>query len=384
MTDEPTPDKPPRDLEIRRITEGELPLVEQFVNECYGAGAPFKQRARLQWQFVDTPYRRVGAPPTIFAALSRGRVVGTIGVQDGRALVHGTPAAMGWVVDVMIHPEFRGRGIGHMIHDRALADRSTLITLTMAEATRRIAMKAGAITLGPTREFIRPIRVSATTVKSFLSGKADNAPGRHRLISAFNATRVGPILLAGVVRVIGAIRKPRRSPVTDLRVEEVEEFPVDVDALWEGVAEHHPTMFERSARFLNWRFVEAPELNYRLFLLWEGDSLRGYLVTRDPNAVELPVGTVVDFLAAPGDSDALDALLTHAHTELASRCEYLEAAASSVEYRSALKRAGFVATRTMRPTIVCTDSDLRAGLWDTVDRWHFTKADHDWDQVHPA
>ncbi len=80
----------------------------------------------------------------------------------------------------------------------------------------------------------------------------------------------------------------------------------------------------------------------------------------------------------------MDALVAHAAGVLAPHCEYLEAAASSGAYRDALIRAGFFATRTMRPTIVASDEALAATLRDHVDDWHFTKADHDWDQVHPV
>ncbi len=297
-----TPDDPV--LEVRRATVDEFPLIQDFVDATYGEEAPFKQEARLRWQFLDTPYRRSGETgPTVFVALSDGRVVGTIGVQDGCARVAGELVPMGWVVDVMVHPEFRGRGLGHRIHAAALADRPALITLTMADATRRIAERAGSMTLVPTREFVRPLRISPGTVRRFLSGKANHGTRRRGVIGFFNATRIGPVLLAAMVRLVGRLRSPVRPEQDLFDFEEVGRFPQELDDLWEHVADEYPALFERSTRFLNWRFADEPQLVYRRFLMRSGGVLIGYVITRAPTAVELPAGTIVDFLAAPGDSD---------------------------------------------------------------------------------
>ena len=51
---------------------------------------------------------------------------------------------------------------------------------------------------------------------------------------------------------------------------------------------------------------------------------------------------------------------------------------------AALKAAGYLNTRRLRPTIVRTDPELTARLARHIDDWHFTKGDHDWDQVHPT
>ena len=115
-----------------------------------------------------------------------------------------------------------------------------------------------------------------------------------------------------------------------------------------------------------------------------GGTLVGDLVTRLGEPVELPLGVVADIFAGPEDAATLDALLALANRTLASDAEPLEAAASHPAWQAALRRAGFIATRTMHPTIVCTDEDLRARLARTLDDWHFTKADHDWDRVHPV
>jgi len=50
----------------------------------------------------------------------------------------------------------------------------------------------------------------------------------------------------------------------------------------------------------------------------------------------------------------------------------------------AYEAAGFLRIRTLRPTVVCHDPALRAEVAAVAGGWHFSKADHDWDQVHPV
>ena len=169
---------------------------------------------------------------------------------------------------------------------------------------------------------------------------------------------------------------------TDIR--EVSCFPDDIDTLWKRVRPHLPIAFERSARFLNWRFVDCPGLTYRRFLLYRQDIVSGYLVTRVGEPVELPMGVIADIFASPDDQAGLDALLAHGVATLSPECDYLEAAASHPAWQEALRRAGFLKIRTMHPTVVCTDPELRDELAYQLENWHFTKADHDWDQVHPV
>jgi GNAT superfamily N-acetyltransferase len=377
---------PPRSCTVRRATSADLSGLVTFIGETYGTSASFKHAERLLWQFRDAPWRReASADPAIWIAVDGERVVGTIGVQDAAAWIGGSRIDAGWIVDVMIHPDWRGMGLGHQIHAAIMQERKTLVTLTMAPATRRIAERAGAVTLGPTGQFICPKKLSATTVARFLQAKAE---GRGRLtpvIKAFAQSGIGPSTVAFAGRLMSHIlaRAKPDAVQRNLEIEEIERFPDEMEPFWVDMREQLPAVFDRSTAALNWRFVDCPGLAYRRFLLRRDGRICGYLVTRLGSTEELPVGIVADMLAAPADTEAVDLLLGLAKTVLFPQCEYLEAAASAPFLSVALRRAGFLRTRTMRPTVVCTDCRLREQIAAHGDDWYFTKGDHDWDQIHP-
>jgi GNAT superfamily N-acetyltransferase len=390
VTESDTPDlrqsRPP--LVVRRASISDLPALLDFITQTYGSGASFKDDARLAWQFEDNPFRPVeDTDPTIWLAFDGPRVVGEIAVQDGMLWLESAPVPAGWIVDVMVHPDYRGQGLSHRIHAAIMLERTVLVTLTMAPATRRVAERAGCLTLEPTRQYILPHRLSAQTVMRFLAHKAGAGSAlRKGAIRLFNMSLLPPMMLAGTSRLFGTWRQwraPKGLPA-GLDIVEVVSFPESIDALWAANKDRFPAVFERSARFLNWRFSEAPGLAYRRFLLHRDGVLAGYVVTRVGIKEELPLGVIADAFASPQDPEALDALFAHATQILRPDVEYIEAAASTPTWREALLRAGFIATKTMRPTVVCTDPALRDRLAQSLDGWHFTKADHDWDQVHPV
>ncbi len=371
----------------RRATSADEPLIQRFIEETYGPTAPFKGKQRSYWQFVENPFRpNDEIDPTIWIAVSENKVVGQIAVQDGQLHVNGDDRPAGWIVDVMVHPNFRGLGLGHRIHDTVVLERSTLVTLTMAPATRRIAERAGCVTLPPTRLLVKPIHISHHTVNRYFLHRLRSRPKLAALMRLLKKTIVGPMLASWAVNFIGAFScgNPKNRLIDTSNIEEVNHFSSEIDELWNTAKRAHPPIFNRSTRFLNWRFVDVPALSYRRFVLRRDGIITGYVVTRSSQTEELPHGVIVDLLAHPDDPETIDTLISHAIRVLSPSSEYIEAAASIGQYLSAYKRMGFWATKTMRPTVVSRDTKVSESLNVSAPQWHFSKADHDWDQVHPV
>jgi GNAT superfamily N-acetyltransferase len=375
-------------LEIRRATSLDLPAIEVFLGDAYGAAATYKNTDRWIWQFCDAPGKPPGdSAPSVWIACEGPRVVGQIAVQDARAWFADRRIDAGWIVDVMVLPAFRGQGLGHRIHAAVVKERAMVVTLTMAPATRRMAERAACVTLGPTSQYIRPHALSARTVSRYLSHKIGSGTRYRRLFEILRIVAPGPRLLAAVARLSVAVPRlfRRRSfLLAQYDISEFDRFDAAYDQFWQALRPRFPAIHDRSAESLNWRFCECPGLSYRKFILRRGGDIRGVIITRVCEGVELPAGIIVDILCDPEDAGTLDALIELAQSKLNPVSEYLEAAASTPLYRAALQRAGFRAVRTMRPTVVCEDEGLKAEIEKSAQGWHFTKGDHDWDQIHPV
>lgn len=373
--------------EVRQARISDWPAIKAFIDHSYGAGAPFKQRPRWQWQFIDTPYPAEpdGLVP-VWIALKDGAVAGQIALQPGRVWLEGEPHDAGWIVDVMIAPEHRGRGLGHKIHDAMVATGRTLITLTMAEATRRIAEKSGAcVTLGPVRQMVRVGRLSGRTVADVTGPIFDRRPKLRGIGRAFTGSGVGPAAAAAIASIAAAGQRLTlpKSPKAEIRrVDAID--PAVADRLFAREVAAMPALWDRGGAFCSWRFDRVPDLRYGRALLMRGGVAEGQLVWRLPEPVELNVGTITDILADPADTQGIEALAAYAVREMAPRTEAIIAGASHPAHVRALSRLGFVTVKTHYPTVVTSDAVLAARFAELKDGWHYSKADHDWDQVHPV
>jgi GNAT superfamily N-acetyltransferase len=372
---------------VRQAALGDRPAITRFLWEAYGTRASYKVDDRWMWQFVRNPYRREtnGRAP-VWVALDGERVIGQIAVQPARLRLGDETVDAGWIVDVMILPEHRGGGLGHRLHDGVTAGTDVLVTLTMAPATRRIAERAGALTLGEVHQFSRWARLDAETVRRYLFMRTVDHPLARRLVRvgcrAFAGHRVIAAVANPFLRLRDALEWPYGPP--DVSVSEVDRFGEDVDRLWAETRSDYDAIFERDSVFLNWRFVDCPGLRYRRFVARREGRTVGYVVLRRSEPVELRQGIVADLYAARGDTGTLDVLVRHALTFFGNDVATVECATSIPEYRAVLRKHGFLKTRTERPTVVCRDPRLRAKLEQSKDAWFLSKADHDWDQIHLA
>jgi hypothetical protein len=374
-----------RDIQIRRARLEDLPAILAFVDDCYGAAAPFKGERRWRWQFIDTPYPDPDGGPPVWIACEGETVVGQIALQPAALFIDGAELPAGWIVDVMVRPQHRGLGLAHRIHAAMVASGRTLVTLTMAPATRRVADRAGAITLPPVHTLLRPRRLSGPSRARVLHEPIERRAGLVRMAGrAFVASKIGPATIAGaanLARRLGEGRPPRGDGV-EVALGGAPE-PGAADALFARCAAGYPALFDRRAAFLDWRFGQAPDLDYRWAQARRNGELSGLAVWRLPLASELPFGVLSDAWAPPQDLESHHALVSAAVAAMEDDTEAVIAGASHPAQLAVLKRHGFRIVRTHRPTIVTADDALRASLARTRS-WRFGKADHDWDQVTPA
>ena len=375
-------------FDIRQARPDEAEALAEFIDRNYAEFAPWKGLPRWRWLYQHNPFRQEdGDAPTVWIAARPGLIAGQMCTQDAMIWLDGAEQPASWLTDFMLDPAARGQGLGTKVHNAPLAQRQILLSMTISPVTRRIQEKVGCLTLAATHRYQRHHRLSPATVRRFLAHKAHERPDRARWLKPLLVTGIGPLAGALAGRLLSAVkglRRPRRA-LDGFRVEEVARFPDSVDAFWESARESWPAIMVRSARWLNWRFVDAPDLTYRRFLLFGADgALRGWLVTRVAQPAELPLGLVVDQFARAGDDAAHDALLALAEQTLGGACEVLEAGASSPPLIAALERAGYVRMHTTFPTLMVADAAVRARIAALADRFHFTRADSDWDQVHPV
>ena len=311
--------------------------------------------------------------------------MGQIAVQTTNVRVAGRVHSAGWTVDVIILPDYRGRGIGHLLHQAVVSEVPILLTLTMAPPTRRMAERAGAITLGPTWQFSRWARLRAADVERFLVRRTKYHENVTKIVQLACGSLALYQMLALLINPWLSLRDRTYRPTPpSTSIVEVERFDLAIDGLWQKVKASYPAICPRNSRFLNWRFVDCPQLRYRIFQAYRDGALVGYSVLRLTTPQELRQGIIVDLFADRRDPAVFRDLICHAVEHFGQDVASVECATSLPEIDTILSAFGFFKTRTLAPTVVVSDELLRSEIRGLRNKWFFSKGDHDWDQIDPA
>jgi GNAT superfamily N-acetyltransferase len=373
---------------VRKASRSDRPAIARFIEDAYGDLAQYKATPRWTWQFIDNPFGRPeGDEVPIWVAVDGDRVVGQIAVQNALLEIDGETFEAGWAVDIMILDSHRGAGIGHRLHDAVAGDVDILMALTMAQASRRMAEKQGRVALADVHQLTRWVRLDAAAVRRYLLMRTANhrrAQLAARLsCTVFRFDQLFPGLVNPLLRLRDFVKQSRHHPEATTIVE-VDRFAHEIDDLWGRTRGDYPVIFPRDAQFLNWRFVDCPELRYRRFVAKRGGRAVGYVVLRRAEPVELPQGIIVDLFASRRDPQTLDALVRHSLAFFGNGVSAVDCGTSVPEFEAVLRKHGFFRTRAHHPTCVCRDSALRDRLGQLRNDWFFSKGDHDWDQIHLA
>jgi len=371
---------------VRQAVVQDYPAIGAFIREAYGQLAPYKGYDRWSWQFLNNPAgERHGDQVPIWIAIDGTRVIGQIAVQRTSLYAAKGNYKAGWIVDVMILPPYRGKGLGNLLYHAVANSSLVLLTLTMAPATRRMAERVGAVTLAPTYQWSRFANLGTADVSRYLLSKT-----RHRAAWLRTATKAFSILggatLAAVAIEAGIIMRdmfhPIPQPDPSHIFRRVEHFDERVSDVWCSLADASGSVY-RTAAYLNWRFVDCPQLIYERFELERHGRIIGYLVLRRATSVELSEGYIVDAAALNNDYHIWKSLFLFGVRRFGKEVVAVVAAASTEVPSQVLKSIGFIRTRRHDPTIVCFNPQVLDEL-SRVGSWFFNMGDHDWDQINLA
>ncbi len=370
-------------IEVRPAQVEDVPALLRLFASGYGELSSFKGAERLKWQTAN-PYWESELPPFWVAVDRRtGEIVGKIGVQAGELCFNEKSWPAWWIVDVFVRDDCRGLGIAGKISASLAQHFETLVTLTMAPATRRIAERQGAITTPPVWQLAKPIGLSRESVRRLgnyylrrrgLLGQMAAVGLQLGGDSAFRLLAAGR---SGFVRRRASMKKG-----ADVGRWESRQLSETYQELDRYRACSGRFGFVRSKRWLAWRLRDVPDLDYEMCRLEAAVEPSPSVVMRHARADELPFLRVLDVFLGESSEHSYYDVYSCLDSLARSSTEWIEMAVSSSSELAAAKRAGFMVTRVHRPTLVTRNAEL--GRLARSHEWHLSRLDHDWDQIYPS
>ncbi len=256
---------------IRRYRPGDEERILETFNRVFAAGNPsFVPRTADQWrwQFARNPE---GMQVLVAVHDESGAVAGHYAGIPRRMKCRDALGVAAESVDSMVDVRFR-----------AGLRRPGLFVVTALQWFRQFCNGGDLFAYG------LPITTAARIGSAFLTYQVVH----HQIALERDVSGARPF---------GGPSKPH--------VSEVSAFDLRFDALWQRVAPEIAIGCVRDARYLNWRFRDHPTARYRIGVVGDGATLRGYAVTRRAAFDDRDDELIVDFLAPLADGDAARALL---------------------------------------------------------------------------
>lgn len=245
------------DVQVRQFEVSEEDALLRFLRVAYPDEPLKSDRAFWQWHFLQNPYVNRDNIPT-WIVTTGGEIVGQLAAIPMELKAGANEMRAIWVVNIVVLPEYRKRGLGHRLFQVAHETFSPLmIALGYNEGSGAILRRRRWTEMGRINRY-------------------------HRLLFPGDAvnelSRLGQ--LRALANLLYAPFRPRRSQLLQTRgeVRAVTQFDASFDNLWREARIQWPCAVARTSRFLEWQFMLQPGKKFDVLGYYERGRLLGYIV----------------------------------------------------------------------------------------------------------
>jgi GNAT superfamily N-acetyltransferase len=244
-----------------------------------------------RWEFMEGPDGKA----LIYIVEDGKRMIGHFADIPRRFSLHGKVVCGTLSVDLMVHPDYRRKGIFQAMGKYAIQRVKNEKGLFMISCPIRRETIQGFKKIG--WEEVERLPVLAYPIR--FSGIA-NRYLRFPPISLFvgGVVRFFYLLLCGL---------KKKKEIEGMEIEKVSMLDELFDSFWQKALSLHPILGVRNRNYLTWRYQEHPTRKYTIYRAKRGGEMKGYIVLRKVKLLRFNSAVIVDLLAL--DEGTLAALL---------------------------------------------------------------------------
>lgn len=293
-------------LASRFYLPGDEHNIVSLYNQITGRSRTLAQHG---WEWLATP-EGAGSIWVIYE-VDCGEVVGHHGLIPIRISYFGRGFLAGKTENTLLQPKYAGTGIYFLHESRFLQkakQRFDLLFTTMGNGTPgKIRRKLG---YRPVGGYINYLKILNPSAFDHLMN-----PMVEKMGTA-TAGRICRGVLRGLGRASMAFFRKRarideRLELEVLTAADIKRRAAALDAFWEQIKDRLGITVERTARYLQWRLFENPNINYDFLLATDKGQIAGYVVAQ-LRKNEPGVGVITDLLCDPDNRTCFNTLLNAA------------------------------------------------------------------------
>ena len=281
---------------IRAYQEGDEEQIFELVKAV--EDTPEKERwlKGWKWLFVDNP---TGAS-IIWLAERDGKPVGQYPVIMENIKVRDKIIKGAQLIDTMTHAQYRRQGIFSTLGKKALTEiengETHLVYCFPTQQVYPLHMKFGWLDISAFQIMIKPLNLKNILRKYFV---------RNRLL-------LDIFTVAGDL-IIKAFFGSKKNPEEDMsKVGKISHFDDRINEFWNTVSGDYNLIRIRDKNYLNWRYVDAPNANYTIYVAEENGKICGYTTLGCKDVDGLIFGYIYDIIAPTNRADIIQCLIAKA------------------------------------------------------------------------
>lgn len=244
-------------VQIEQFESTDQDALLSFLRRAYPDDSRKSDPSFWRWHFLENPYTRRDHVP-LWVVRSGKQIVGQLATIPVELKVGEENTRAIWILDFIVDPHYRGRGLGKQLVLAAREFCPTMLTLGINEQSTAVFRSLEWVSLRSIHRY-------------------------HRLLFPGNAllelSSWGPA--RQLINICYAPFRPRlgRQPSKEDRLpREVAGFDAAFDGLWQRANSQWLCAVVRSSKYLEWQFKRQPGKRYHILGLYEKDYMVGYVV----------------------------------------------------------------------------------------------------------
>lgn len=327
---------------IRKYVKGD----EEKILELWQAVYPDRhleiERWLTWWKWMYT--KNPAGKGWIWLAEDNGKIIGQYSLFLMKLKVKDKVFNIVQNIDLMVHPEYRHRGIFFELEKQALLEaEKEKVYITIGFPNKQAYpghTKSGWFHVEFLRRWIIPLNWK----------KVIKLKVRNKLYQV--------ILATGIVAILYKIffRAQKTTFIEGLTIKKVAAFNKGFNKLWDKVSNQSPIMVERKQEYLNWRY-SIPDKHYYKFIAEKDQEIVGYTILHHELYHGVKVANIVDLMAI--SKDILNCIVSRVIEEC--RREQIDLVSYSLlagtTYYEALEKNGFMSFSFIKGENLCIYSN---------------------------
>lgn len=343
--------------------ERDFDTFKDLTIACFGKGSNL-DKGMHQWLIDDNPYNPEGN--LLFLLKEGDKAIGCDGLIPNELYIKGKTYLTAHSVKSMTHPDFQRQGIFRKMTENSVDQGRKAgvdVILGLANAASYPAyQKFGWETLFEKEVLVKPIHIKKLLKRKF---------------------KFGPLAALGDM-VFVTLNKLKIGPVpSDLSFEWLDKIPEATQSCWDQNKDKHDVLLVRDYKYLNYRYNERPDVQYKTMLARQNGEPVGFAVLRVSKTANSVFASIAEFFTDPSNDHFIEEMAREL-TRFAYKCnlDYLVLSCGEFgNYDRVLKANGY------RPTpkppsnnmmIACILNDeIKADDLKNAANWHVTQGEGD-------